>query len=115
MSSYNDTYYSLSIPSSGFDFATTNIFSIEQIASDIAVTTSVVSDIYIYSYAVESSISVATDVVSDANIYSYVIESQVLSNSSITSDALNVRKSIGSVSSAVKVKAIDADKKLCGT
>ena len=90
MSSYNDTYYSLSIPSSGFDFATTNIFSIEQIASDIAVTTSVVSDIYIYSYAVESSISVATDVVSDANIYSYVIESQVLSNSSITSDALIV-------------------------
>ena len=90
MSSYNDTYYSLSIPSSGFDFATTNIFSIEQIESDIAVTTSVVSDIYIYSYAVESSISVATDVVSDANIYSYVIESQVLSNSSITSDALIV-------------------------
>jgi len=90
MSSYDDTYYSLSIPSSGFDFSTTNLFTIFTIESDIAVTTSVVSDIYIYSYAVESNVSVVADVVSDANIYSYVIESQVLSNSSITSDALIV-------------------------
>ena len=90
MSSYDDTFYSISIPSSGFDFATTNIFSIEQIASDIAVTTSVVSDIYIYSYAVESNVSVVADVVSDANIYSYVISSDILPNSSVTSDALIV-------------------------
>jgi hypothetical protein len=99
MSSYDDTYYSLSIPSSGFDFATTNAFTIYEIQSDIAVTTSVVSDAYIYSYAVESNISIVTDVVSDANIYSYVIESEVLSNSSITSDALI----INSINSGISI------------
>jgi hypothetical protein len=107
MSSYDDTYYSLSVPSSGFDFATTNIFSIEQIASDIAVTTSVVSDVYIYSYTVESSISVNTDVVSDANIYSYVIESEILSNSSTTSDVLIVN-SINSGISVLPNASIDS-------
>jgi hypothetical protein len=107
MSSYDDTYYSLSIPSSGFDFSTTNAFAIEQIASDIAVTTSVVSDVYIYSYVIESNISVVTDVVSDANIYSYVIESEVLSNSSITSDALIVN-SINSGISILPNVSIDS-------
>jgi len=76
MSSYDDTYYSISIHSSGFDLSTTNDFI--SVSSDILVNTSVVSNAY---------------------IYRYVISSDVLSNSSVTSEALIVN----SISSGISI------------
>lgn len=99
MSSYDDTYYSLSIPSSGFDFSTTNAFAIFEIESDITASTTVTSDAYIYSYVIASDISVSTDVVSNAYIYSYVISSDILPNSSVTSNALVIH----SISSGISI------------
>ena len=99
MSSYDDTYYSLSIPSSGFDFSTTNLFTIFTIESNISASATVISDAYIYSYVIASDILANTSVTSNAYIYRYAISSDILPNSSVTSNALIVN----SISSGISI------------
>lgn len=99
MSSYDDTYYSLSIPSSGFDFSTTNAFAIFTIESTISASATVTSNAYIYSYVIASDILSNTSVTSNAYIYSYVISSDILPNSSVTSNALVIH----SISSGISI------------
>lgn len=86
MTSYDDTFYSISVPSSGLDFSTSNIGP--------------------YVWSAESVIDITTSVIASAGKL-FTAESNILNNSSVTSDIVivNFADSIIASNSSIAVSS----------